>query len=517
MSAPSRCARCGRSSSAELPGLCGTCLLLNALDDSPAADSGADGEWFIERYRVLEEIARGGMGIIYRARQDEPERIVAIKMLAPWLLSQPSMLTRFRNEADAIARLDHSGILPIFEVGEHEGLPFFSMRYAEGGSLADCAADYRGQWLAMASLVARIARAVHHANTRGILHRDLKPSNILFTAEREPLVADFGLARWLDERRGLTLPASVLGSPEYMAPEQLNQAYGDVSPATDVYSLGAVLYELVCGRPPNLQRDVISALRQVTVVEPPAPRSTVPDAPLDLEAIILKCLQKLPSLRYASAAELAEDLERFIARQSVQALHPQRQQRLRSAQVIILTLAAAAGLSALAWWAGGSNDSLPQGQSGQSTASLTIGDVRKPQLALRHVMVFPFGADDRDPASQYAGAAIAEAVRAELTQRGDLEMEWPVAAPTTLIEAGRIGTLEAARKQRVDAFLEGRLVMERKQLMLDARLVGAADGQIIWLGRVMADKTDIGRAAVALAGQIEAELVRRQIQGDDTK
>lgn len=517
MSAPIRCARCGRSSSTDLPGLCGTCLLLNVLDDPAASDSRADGEWFIGRYRVLEEIARGGMGIIYRAQQDEPARIVAIKMLAPWLLSQPSMLTRFRNEADAIARLDHSGILPIFEVGEHEGLPFFSMRYAEGGSLADCADEYRGKWLPIASLVARIARAVHHANTRGILHRDLKPSNILFTAEREPLVADFGLARWLDERRGLTLPASVLGSPEYMAPEQLNQAYGDVSPATDVYSLGAVLYELVCGRPPNLQRDVISALRQVTIVEPPAPRAAMPDAPLDLEAIILKCLQKLPDLRYGSAAELADDLDRFVARESVRARHPQRQQRLRTAQVIGLTLVAGTALVALAWWAGGTNGSTQQSGSGQSSASMTIGDVRKPELALKSILVFPFGADARDPASAYAGPAIADAVRTELAQRDNLQLDWPAVAPTILIEADRIGTLAAARQQGVDAFLEGRLVMERRQLMLDARLVGAADGEIIWLGRVMADRTDIRRAAVALAGQLEAELIRRQIQRDVQK
>ncbi len=237
-------------------------------------------------YELLEVIARGGMGVVYKARQVSLNRLVALKMILKGELATAKDVTRFRAEAEAAANLDHPHIVPIYEVGEHDGQQYYAMRYVEGTALTRRPrADARKE----AGLVATVARAVHHAHQHGILHRDLKPSNILVDAAGTPLVADFGLAKRVDAERSLTESGALIGTPRYMAPEQA-AGRKDLTVAADVYSLGVVLYERLTGQTPFTGETPLEVLRQVREAEPPRPSSITPGLNRDLETICLKCL-----------------------------------------------------------------------------------------------------------------------------------------------------------------------------------------------------------------------------------
>ncbi len=259
-------------------------------------------------YELVEVIARGGMGVVYKARQVSLNRLVALKMILKGELATPRDVARFRAEAEAAANLDHPHIVSIYEVGEHDGQQYYAMRYIEGASLTRRPrADTRNE----AALVAVVARAVYYAHQHGILHRDLKPSNILVDPAGVPFVADFGLAKRVDADRSLTVSGDIVGTPRYMAPEQA-AARKDLTVAVDVYSLGVILYERLTGQTPFTGETPLEVLRQVREAEPPRPSSITPGLNRDLETICLKCLEKDPAKRYGSAGDLASDLDRWL-------------------------------------------------------------------------------------------------------------------------------------------------------------------------------------------------------------
>jgi WD40 repeat protein len=264
-------------------------------------------------YELLEEVGRGGMGVVYRARQKSLERVVALKMVLAGEHAGPQELARFRSEAAALARLQHPNIVQIHEVGAHDGRPYFSMEFVDGPSLAQRLDGAPLPGREAARLVQTLAGAVHAAHGKGVVHRDLKPANVLLAADGTPKVTDFGLAKRLDAPGGATQSGAIVGTPSYMAPEQAAGRSKDIGPPVDVYALGALLYELLTGRPPFRAPTAVDTLVLVQTAEPVPPSRLQPGVPPDLETVCLSCLQKDPARRYASAQALGDDLRRFLA------------------------------------------------------------------------------------------------------------------------------------------------------------------------------------------------------------
>ena len=280
----------------------------------PAAASGWEAG-----YELFEILGRGGMGVVYRARQKSLNRIVALKMILAGGHAGEELLARFRAEAEAVGRLQHPNIVQIHEVGEYDGRPCFALEFVDGGSLAQKLAGTPQPAQGTAALVAVLATAMHVAHQRGIVHRDLKPANVLLTPDGTPKIADFGLAKQLDDDGGQTQSGAIMGTPNYMAPEQAAGRNREIGPPADVYALGAILYEMLTGRPPFKGGTVWDTLEQVRYQEPVPPSRLQLKIPRDLETICLKCLQKEPARRYASALDLADDLRRFLDRQPIRA------------------------------------------------------------------------------------------------------------------------------------------------------------------------------------------------------
>jgi tRNA A-37 threonylcarbamoyl transferase component Bud32 len=330
MSTAHVCPQCGKPLPSDGPkGQCPACLLAAALSsqsdvysaatvlpDSFAATASAPEAGTLLKYfgdyELLEEIARGGMGVVWKARQTSLKRDVALKMIRAGTLASPDEVNRFLREAEAAANLQHPNIVAIHEVGEHDGQHYFTMDYVAGRDLGALVKDGPLPPNRAACYVKIIAEAIHFAHQRGTLHRDLKPQNVLIDAGDQPRITDFGLAKLMKDHSGLTQSGVVMGSPSYMPPEQAAGRHGNVGPASDVYSLGAMLYELLTGRPPFRGATALNTLREVMEAEPAAPRRLKADIPPDLETICLKCLEKSPLARYPTARALAEELDRYL-------------------------------------------------------------------------------------------------------------------------------------------------------------------------------------------------------------
>src|SRR5437867_4326003 len=340
-SAPRVCRKCGAEIFADAPeGLCTACLFETGLDlpadetdeppnagrarppGAPKMKSGSTGTFGdFGDYELLEVIGRGGQGVVYRARQKSLNRTVALKVIGLGHWATEAHLKRFRREAEAAASLDHSGIVPIYEVGERDGSCYFSMKLVEGGQLDEVIKREPMPIRRAIELIAKVARTVHYAHEHGILHRDIKPGNILLDQKGEPHLTDFGLARLVESESTVTRTLEILGTPSYMAPEQAEGENEAVSSATDVYGIGAVLYQLLTGQPPFAGGTTYETIKLLLDSEPRPPRLLNRKIDRDLSTICLKCLEKDPKRRYSSALALAEDLERWLKHEPISARH----------------------------------------------------------------------------------------------------------------------------------------------------------------------------------------------------
>ena len=343
------CRNCGAKILSDAPqGLCTGCVLEAALGMGPDAVAGGADPGCVNKpsrldenaapknkksaraaellgelgdYELLEEIGRGGQGVVFRARQKSLNRIVALKVIRLGQWASKVHLKRFRLEAEAAARLEHPGIVPIHEVGERDGSCYFSMKFIEGGQLDEVVRRTPMSIRQAAELIAKVARTVHYAHEHGILHRDIKPGNILLDPKGEPHLTDFGLARLVESESSVTQTLDVLGTPSYMAPEQAVGNNEAISSVTDVYGLGAVLYQLLTGQPPFAGGATYETIKLLLDTEPKQPRLLNPKIDHDLSTICLKCLEKDPKRRYPSALAFAEDLERWLKHEPIQARH----------------------------------------------------------------------------------------------------------------------------------------------------------------------------------------------------
>src|SRR6266513_3831700 len=326
------CRKCGAAIPPNSPQQsCGACLLETGLDsdeavagvDDPGRANISPSPMLMDfgDYVLLEQIVRGGQGVVFRAHQKSLNRTVALKVISLGQWASEAHVKRFRREAEAAARLEHPCIVPIYEVGERDGSCYFSMKFVEGGQLDEVIRREPMPPRRAAELIAKVARTVHYAHEHGILHRDIKPGNILLDQNGEPHLTDFGLARLVESESSVTRTIEILGTPSYMAPEQAAGEHAKISKATDVYGLGAVLYQLLTGQPPFAGGTTYETIKLLLETEPRQPRFLNPKIDRDLSTICLKCLEKDPKRRYSSALALAEDLERWLKHEPILARH----------------------------------------------------------------------------------------------------------------------------------------------------------------------------------------------------
>src|SRR5262245_47104114 len=495
------CAKCG-STSRVGRGLCLKCLLstgINAngeqsaieptLDDLLRDVHRQDGDWLLGNYQILEEIGRGGMGVIYRARQRHSRRIVALKRILSYHADSQDTLMRFRREAQAAANLDHPNILPIYEVSESDdGLPFFSMKFAGGGSLLDVASVLRSDPRRAVALMVKVARALQYAHEQGILHRDLKPGNILLDGRGEPMVSDFGLAKWLEPTGRLTRTPSIFGTPGYIAPEQVNGSKGKLTAAADVYGLGAVLFDLLTGRPPFMGEHALKTIQQATEKPAPKLRSLAPGIDRDLETVCAKCLERDPRARYHSAGELADDLERWLHGHSIVArpvsppVHIWRWMRrnplVAQMAALLLTMATAVGILI--------------------SKSQTVSPPTASGIA-----VLPFRSLSSDKDSALCADGIYDGVLTKLAKLANLKVinHNSVASYRAARETAEIG-----RNLDVAFVLKGSVRKDADMLHVDAELIGTQKNARVWAEQYDRKVSDMFTLQAEIAQKVADKL-----------
>lgn len=516
LASSSKCEKCGATIRLDT-GVCATCLLREGLESGVskaafesvmAEEHVPDREWYLGNYEILDEIGRGGMGVIYRARQRHSRRTVAVKRMLSYQAESHETLTRFRREAEAVASLDHPNILPIYEVSESEdGLPFFSMKFATGGSLQNALAAFRDEPRKCVQLLAKVARAVEYAHHRGVLHRDLKPGNILLDDRGEPLVSDFGLAKWLNTNTDLTKSLITFGTAGYIAPEQAEGAAADLTPAADIYSLGAILFGLLAGRPPFLGDNALSVIRQA--LEKPAPklRSLAPSFDRDLETICARCLERDAKARYQSAGDLATDLERWLEGLPIVARPvslpariwrwSRRNPKLVGAGVAGLLLGAAA-LGAYAFLV---FPSLRGGSAMPGSISNTAGPEKS-------IAILPFANLSHDPADTYLTEGIQEQILTRLAKIADLKVVPRTSTQGYPTKPDNLSTV--AKQLGVTNILEGSVQKAADRVLASVQLVNAQTNSNLWnetydrkLSDVFAIESEI---AVGVAQALQARL-----------
>ncbi len=459
------------------------------LDDLLGELDVCDADWRIGNYQILEEIGRGGMGVIYRARQRHSRRIVALKRILSYHADSQETLARFRREAQAAASLDHPNILPIYEVSEcDDGMPFFSMKFAGGGSLLDAAPALRGESRRAVALMAKVSRAVQYAHGQGILHRDLKPGNILLDGRGEPLVSDFGLAKWLDTSSHLTRTLTIFGTPGYIAPEQVNGSAGKLGPTADVYSLGAILFDLLTGRPPFMGEHALKVIQQASEKPAPKLRTLMPGLDRDLETICAKCLEREPIARYRSAGDLAEDLERWLEGRHIVArpVSPvARALRWTRRNPVV------AGMAALLLVLG-------------STIGVMVwnGEMASPPTA-SGIAVLPFESLSSDKENSFFADGVYDGVSTKLAKVANLKV---ISHNSVAKYRGARNTQEIGRALNVAYVLEGSVRREAGRIHLNAQLIDTRTDAHVWAQEYDRDLNDVFALQSEIAQKIADQL-----------
>ena len=515
------CRKCGAKIFSDAPeGLCAKCVLKIALTIPPDATvAGVGDSGRVEQptgedrasasqdkttaqaaellgelgdYELLEEVGRGGQGVVFRARQKSLNRTVALKVIGLGQWASKAHLKRFRREAEAAASLEHPGIVPIHEVGERDGSCYFSMKFIEGGQLDEIVRHEPMPIRQAAELIAKVARTVHYAHEHGILHRDIKPGNILLDAEGEPHLTDFGLARLLETESTVTRTLEVLGTPSYMAPEQALGENAAVSSATDVYGLGAVLYQLLTGQPPFAGGTTYETIKLLLDTEPRQPRLLNPKIDRDLSTICLKCLEKDPQRRYSSALALAEDLERWVKHEPIQARHAgifaRGKKWVRRNPTSALLAACLVALAAAAGWI-----------------------VWKSEF-IRHpvhngIAVLPF----ENLSEQKEDSAFADGVQDDILTKLAKIADLKVISRTSVMDyRGKRNLRQIGNDLRVSHVLEGSVRRAGTHLRLNAQLIDTQTDTHVWVEQYDRDLNDVfaiqSEIAQKVANQLHAKI-----------
>jgi serine/threonine protein kinase/Tfp pilus assembly protein PilF len=440
-------------------------------------------------YELLEEIGRGGQGVVYRARQKSLNRTVALKVIGLGHWATESHLKRFRREAEAAASLEHPGIVPIHEVGERDGSCYFSMKFVEGGQLDEVVQHTPMSIRKAAELIAKVARTVHYAHEHGILHRDIKPGNILLDGSGEPHLTDFGLARLVETESTVTRTKEVLGTPSYMAPEQAVGETGKLTSATDVYGLGAVLYQLLTGQPPFAGGTTYETIRLLLDKEPRPPRLLNPKVDRDLSTICLKCLEKDPEQRYSTALALAEDLERWLKHEPIQAkpsgfvTHTRKWVRRNpsTAMLVTLLLALAVGLNVTVW-------------------------NRKPKAVIpKSVAVLPFENLSSDSDNAYFVDGMQDEILTDLARIADLKVIGRTSAMQYKSGVER-DLRRIGEELGVAHIVEGSVQRSSNRVRVNAQLLETRTGTLVWAERYDEDLNDLFAVQSEIAREIAKQL-----------
>jgi serine/threonine protein kinase/tetratricopeptide (TPR) repeat protein len=511
------CGKCGAKIFSDAPeGLCTGCVLETALGIFPDAVAAGDdcgsakdveakeatqsktaaraakmlGE--LGDYELLEEVGRGGQGVVFRARQKSLNRIVALKVIGLGQWATKAHLKRFRLEAEAAASLDHPCIVPIYEVGEREGQCYFSMKFVEGGQLDEVVKQTPLSIQQAVELIAKVARTVHYAHEHSILHRDIKPGNILLDAKGEPHLTDFGLARLVESESTVTRTLEVLGTPSYMAPEQAAGNNARLTSATDVYGLGAVLYQLLTGHPPFAGGTTYETIKLLLETEPRPPRLWDPKVDRDVSTICLKCLEKDPKRRYSSALALAEDLERWLKHEPIQARRigvvgrakKWLQRNPTVVAVVTLSLALIASLGVIVW-----------------KSEL----LRRPPTAGIAVLPFENLSNDREDASFADG--VQDDLLTKLAKIADLKV---ISRTSVMGYQGKQNAREIGDALGVSHVLEGSVRKKGAGLHINAQLIDARTDAHVWAEGYDRDVKDMfavqSEIAQKVAGQLHVKI-----------